>query len=188
MNIQFKKTSKVGLFLIGALACASFAQEAGDYRGKELKTSFRDKRIDGFRFDNAKAVEGQTDFQRSAGDAPSFRGATLSGVSFQNAVISNPDFRKADLKKVTISGADIRGANFEGANMEEANLYRATLLDCAFPKTNLKNARLDAMKVSDRADFSKADLTNASIMDVDLTEADFSDAILTNANFTRSLK
>ena len=57
MNRQLKKSSKVGLFLVGALACASFAQDAGDYRGKELRTSFRDKRIDGFNFENVEKAE-----------------------------------------------------------------------------------------------------------------------------------
>ena len=157
--MNMKKISKFGVCLIGALTIGGFAQ---DYSGKGLNTSFRDKRIDGYDFSDAKAKKGVTDFQRSAGEKPSFQGAKLEGVSFQNAVISEANFKEADLRKVTISGADIRNSNFKGANMEEANLYRATLLDSQFPKTNLKNARLDMMKVSEETDFSKSDMTMAS--------------------------
>jgi hypothetical protein len=149
--------------------------------------SFRDKRIDGFDFSDAKAKKNVTDFQRSAGEKPNFQGAQLPEVSFRNAVISEANFKNANLKKVTISGADIRNSNFKGADMEEADLYRATLLGSQFPNVNFKNARLDAMKVADETDFSKVDFTQASVMDVDLTRADLSKANLTNAYFSRSL-
>ena len=141
------KISKFGLCLVGALAMSGFAQS--EWSGKDLNISFRDKRIDGFNFSNAKAVKNVTDFQRVAGEKPNFKGANLSGVSFQNAVISEANFNNAVLKGVVISGADIRSSDFKGADMEEANLYRATLLDSQFPQTNLKNARLDMMKVSE---------------------------------------
>ena len=114
MNMM--KISKFGLCLVGALAMSGFAQ--GDYSGKDLNISFRDKRIDGFNFSNAKAVKNVTDFQRAAGEKPNFKGADLSGVSFQNAVISEANFNNAVLKGVVISGADIRGSSFEGADME----------------------------------------------------------------------
>ena len=63
--MNMKKISKLGVCLIGALAISSFAQ---DYAGQDLNTSFRDKRIDGFNFSDAKAKKGVTDFQRSAGE------------------------------------------------------------------------------------------------------------------------
>ena len=114
--MNMKMISKLSVCLISALTIGSFAQ---DYSGQDLNTSFRDKRIDGFDFSNAKAKKGVTDFQRSAGEAPKFQGAQLEGVSFQNAVISEANFKDANLKKVVISGADIRNSNFKGANMEE---------------------------------------------------------------------
>ena len=94
-----KKISKLGVCLIGALAISSFAQ---DYAGQDLNTSFRDKRIDGFNFSDAKAKKGVTDFQRSAGEQPNFKGAQLPEVSFRNAVINEANFKDANLKKVTI--------------------------------------------------------------------------------------
>ena len=154
------KASKFGLCHLSALAISSFAQD--NWNGKDLNVSFRDKRIDGFDFRDARAVKNVTDFQRAAGEGPRFDGADLHEVSFQNAVISGANFKNANLTKATISGADIRSSSFKGANMEGANLYRATLLDSEFPSTNLKSARLDAMKVSDNADFSKSDLTQAA--------------------------
>ena len=129
-----KNVYKFGLCLLGALALNVSAQ---DFRGKELNTSFRDKRIDNYQFQKARAVKGVTDFQRSAGESPDFEGANLPEVSFRNAVISGANFEGANLKGATISGADIRSASFEGANLEGANLYRATLLDSKFPKANL---------------------------------------------------
>ena len=80
-----KKISKLGVCLVGALAISGFAQ---DYSGQDLNMSFRDKRIDGFDFSDAKAKKNVTDFQRSAGEKPNFQGAQLPEVSFRNAVIS----------------------------------------------------------------------------------------------------
>ena len=65
--MNMKNVYKFGLCLLGALALNVSAQ---DFRGKDLNTSFRDKRIDNYQFQKARAVKGVTDFQRSAGDAP----------------------------------------------------------------------------------------------------------------------
>ena len=188
MNMHLNLTSKFGVLLLASMATGAFAQQT-DWSNKDINVSFRSKNIDGFNFKNAKAVKNVTDFNGSnATHSPvSFREAKLQEVHFQNSVMNDPDFRDANLDKAILSGADLRGANFKGASLKEANLYRATLLDSKFPKSNLENARLDAMKVSDQADFSDANLKNASVIDVDLTQADFSDANLTNTNFSRSL-
>ena len=105
-----KNVYKFGLCLLSALALNVSAQ---DFRGKDLNTSFRDKRIDNYQFQKARAIKGVTDFQRSAGESPNFEEANLPEVSFRNAVISGANFEKANLKGATISGADIRSANFK---------------------------------------------------------------------------
>ena len=130
-----KNVYKFGICLLSALALSVSAQ---DFRGKDLNTSFRDKRIDNYQFQKARAIKGVTDFQRSAGESPDFEGASLPGVSFRNAVISKANFESANLQGAIISGADIRSASFEGANLEGADLYRATLLDSKFPKARKK--------------------------------------------------
>ena len=79
--MNMKNVYKFGLCLLGALALNVSAQ---DFRGKDLNTSFRDKRIDNFQFQKARAIKGVTDFQRSAGDSPDFEGANLAEVSFRN--------------------------------------------------------------------------------------------------------
>ena len=162
MNRHFHLKSKFGVLLFATLTASAFAQQT-DWSGKNIDVSLRDKRIDGFNFENAKAVKNVTNFQRAnATDQPvSFRGADLREVGFQNAVMNNPDFREANLENAILSGADLRGSDFKEANLKGANLYRATLLDSRFPKANRENARLDAMKVSDQADFSKANLKNS---------------------------
>ena len=126
MNMNVKRIFKLSFLLSAALIVSSFAQD-NDWRNKDIIISFRDKPIGNFRFNNARAVKGVTDFQRTTGDKPSFAGANLEGVSFQNAVLSKANFSGANLTGVILSGADIRESDFKGANMQGANLYRATL-------------------------------------------------------------
>ena len=56
-----KNVYKFGLCLLSALALNVSAQ---DFRGKDLNTSFRDKKISDYQFQKSRAVKGVTDFQR----------------------------------------------------------------------------------------------------------------------------
>ena len=71
MNMNVKHIFKLSFLLITVMVFTSFAQEGTDWRNQDIKMSFRDKRIDGYRFDNARAVKNVTDFQRSTGEKPS---------------------------------------------------------------------------------------------------------------------
>ena len=106
MNMHLNLTSKFGVLLLASMTAGAFAQQT-DWSGKDINVSFRSKNIDGFNFENAKAVKNVTDFTGSNAthEPVNFRGSDLRGVKFQNSVMNNPDFREANLEGAIISGA-----------------------------------------------------------------------------------
>lgn len=61
-----------------------------------------------------------------------FEGKDLSGVSFQQSLVRDGNFRKSNLFSASFFDADLSGADFTGANMNQVNLELA----------NMKNANL----------------------------------------------
>jgi uncharacterized protein YjbI with pentapeptide repeats len=124
------------------VSCGGSPGEGADWRNQEIKTSFRNKGIDGFDF--SKSIAPNADFQASSGVGPKFVGADLKGARFNNAMLETPDFEDANLEGAILSSADMRGANFAGANLDGAQIYRATLLnsESALKSTNFEGASL----------------------------------------------
>jgi len=81
-------------FVFSLTSCGGPSEQA-NWKGKEITTSFRQKGIDGYRFDNA--VGPGADFQNATGSSPVFKKADLSGAKFQNAMLETPNFSGANL-------------------------------------------------------------------------------------------
>jgi len=61
-----------------------------------------------------------------------FAGKDLSGVSFQQSIVREANFKNAKLVGTTFFDADLAGTDFTGADMNQANLELARATDAIF--------------------------------------------------------
>jgi uncharacterized protein YjbI with pentapeptide repeats len=120
------------------------------------------------------------------GRPPDLTRCDLSGLN-----LAELDFKGADLSHSNLFGADLTASNLEHANLSHAILDRSTLVRVRLADANLANASIRRPSVASDLNFDSRDLPefrNANMAGVQLTArldgADFSGADLTNASFT----
>jgi uncharacterized protein YjbI with pentapeptide repeats len=115
----------------------------------------------------------------------------LSHLDLSNLNLADVDFKGADLSASNLFGADLTGSDLEGANLSRAVLDRSILVRARFTNATLQHASIRRPSVSLDLSFDPPDLPtfrNANLVGVQLTArldgADFSGADLSNASFT----
>ena len=114
----------------------------------------------------------------------SFYGANLAGCRFDCATLFACDFRQANLENASLVRADLRGCHFAGAILVGANLFSADLREGLHVSRDRKGEfhtlvpeEHNATAISG-ADFSGANLTNASLSGAIAIQTDFSNATM----------
>ena len=103
------------------------------------------------------------------------RGADLTNLHFQKALISYAHLGGANLTRATLDDAMVRAANLDGANLERASMRRINLSYTSLRGANLQGAQLSGANLwhasLERARLSGADLAGAQMQDVELRAA-----------------
>ena len=122
----------------------------------------------------------------------SFYGANLAGCRFDCATLFACDFRQANLENASLVRADLRGCHFAGAILVGANLFSADLREGVHVSRDRKGEfhmllpeEHNATAISG-ADFSGANLTNASLSGAIAIKTDFSDATMRGCKLIRA--
>ena len=89
-----------------------------------------------------------------------FRRATLGDAHLDNALVDSADFRDAVMYGVDLWGSHLDGSNFTRANLRVANLGGTSAINVAFDEADCR-----------KADFSGADLTDSTFWGTELREA-----------------
>jgi uncharacterized protein YjbI with pentapeptide repeats len=120
------------------------------------------------------------------GLSPDLSHCDLAGLN-----LAELDFKGADLSHSNLFGADLTASNLEHANLSYTILDRSILVRVRLAHANLANASIRRPSVASDLNFDSRDLPlfrNANMAGVQLTArldgADFSGADLTNASFT----
>lgn len=124
-------------------------------------------------------------------------GLKMSGVDFNEAILTGVCLRQSDLSAANLTGAnleetDFSGAILRGASLTEADFSRADLsqadlsdalmVDTIFEKASLINAVLNRVSAKD-ANFTGANLSGASLEEAHLQGCVFSKSTLNGTNF-----
>jgi len=179
-NIDFAGTNLTGAILSGAvLAGASLLRATltsakmdgcnlsrvqghqadmshSDLRGADMTESdfsqgnFEKARMDNVILENSK-LEGAR-----------FEGASAQWTVFTAANLKKTDFRGADVTRADFTDADIQDANFAETEAHSATFEGATGKFVNFEKADLRKSRADGSTFLERANFHKADLSEAN--------------------------
>ncbi len=136
------------------------------YGGLDLKAV--DLRAADFNFANLSGVE----FEDSVLSGSHFALANLSEARFDGAVLIDANFQDTDLTHASLRGVDSREANFYRTNLNGANFNSANLHDTHFQQADLRDADLIFAKFGNN-DFYGADLRGADLREADLRTAKF---------------
>ncbi|MCA9069872.1 MAG: pentapeptide repeat-containing protein, partial [Planctomycetaceae bacterium] len=115
-----------------------------------------------------------------------FTGAKLTRINGSYTVSQRAIFQEADLTRAELDNSSFLEANFDRANLTEAQLDRCDLTGASFRGADLRGARLNRAKLIN-ADLSHAKFVGANLAGADLTGAtvegtDFEGANLYAAN------
>ena len=103
------------------------------------------------------------------------RGADLTNLHLEQALISYAHLGGANLGRATLDDAMVRAVNLDGANLERASMRRINLSYTSLRGANLRGAQLPGANLwhanLERAELWGADLANAQMRDVVLTKA-----------------
>ena len=131
----------------------------------------------------------------------------LAGADLQAAVMPEIILEEADLREANLKGADLSGGNLRAADLSRVNLREARLLGTDLTGANLVGANLTGADLTGAilnkahlrlSTFTRANLTNASLVDVDgrgwvesdeqknthIRRTSFQEAILRDADLT----
>ena len=121
-----------------------------------------------------------------------FYGANLAGCRLDCATLFACDFRQANLENASLVRADLRGCHFAGAILVGANLFSADLREGVHVSRDRKGEfhmllpeEHNATAISG-ADFSGANLTNASLSGAIAIKTDFSNATMRGCKLIRA--
>ena len=115
----------------------------------------------------------------------------LRECRFECATVFGCDFRQADLRNASLMRADLRGCYFAGAILIGANLFEADLREGVHVQRG-RSGEFHVLHPEDKptavsgADFSGANLTNASLSGVIAIKTDFSNAIMRGCKLVRA--
>ena len=98
------------------------------------------------------------------------KGANLREAQLEGAWMDGANLEKAEMRKADLRSAKLNGARLHGAQLPEARLYRAKLSGAKMCSAYLHSA------YAERADFSHACLTNATLDWLCLRDANLNDA------------
>jgi uncharacterized protein YjbI with pentapeptide repeats len=114
-------------------------------------------------------------------------GAILIDAVFAGSNLANASFRHAVLPGTRFDWSDLRGADFTGANdFAPPNAGHGFEHQTVFKYATLVEARFDASRFWEGADFRGADMMRASLRGASLADALFQDACVTGASFRRA--
>ncbi len=111
-------------------------------------------------------------------DRADLSGADLSDAVLEAAQASHALFLNANLHGALLHGIDFRGAEFGSADLSFVRANYASFSECEMTGVSLEGALLQD------ADFSLAQLTDASFVRANLSGARFSHARIANADFS----
>lgn len=122
---------------------------------------------------------------KAAGDTPpNLSHADLSGLD-----LADLDFKRADLSGCNLFGADLTRSNLEGANLSRAKLDRATLIRARLSHANLEGASIRRPSVYSDMSLAPADLPifryvnlSGATLTTRIDRADFTGANLSEAS------
>lgn len=167
----------------GARADFSDAELEGfDFSGADLReANFIGSKLDKAKFVEAKLL-GARFFNASLSDTD-FTDAQLDGAVFLDAQCLSAKFVNSSLKKANLAHALLWNTDFTGADLTNADLHAAPLCDGRLCNATLVGADLSCADL-DYANFSGADCKNALFDHTANTPwADFTDADLNDASF-----
>jgi len=107
-------------------------------------------------------------------------GAKLSKVNFHRAILRQAKFAGADLESADLNMTDVSAADFSGADLKSALFYKAKGAQPVLDGADLSGAKLGS------AEFRKASLVKATMLEIDLGQAHLNNAKLTGAVLTGS--
>jgi len=168
----FGLTWRVWFVLLMAVA---FLELAGFVSFRLLRV-YEQNRIDSLvtkAYDNSLPVALRTTYVKEL--LTSYHKADFAGISLENAVLDNSNFRQ-----VSLQGADFTNASLSRADLSSAKLTRTT-----FTGADMSGAQLQQAQAAG-ADFSHANLAKADLTSCDLTNALLFGADLRGANLTRA--
>ncbi len=117
------------------------------------------------------------DLSRAVIEGCLFRGSEAMEAVFRNADLVSSRFVDTPCGNASFEGAEVVGSLFSTSDLYAARFAHAILVRCRFENRRLGNAVLS------RADFSNAFILDCDFSNADLADADFRGALLVRANF-----
>lgn len=188
-NIDFAGTNLTGAILSGAVLAGASLLRATLTSAKMDGCSLN--RVQGHQADmshsdlrGADMTEGdfsQGNFEKACMDnailentkleGARFEGASAQWTVFTAANLQKTDFRGADVTRADFTDADIQDANFAETEAHSATFEGATGKFVNFEKADLRKSRADESTILERANFRKADLSEANWEGANLTSS-----------------
>jgi len=115
----------------------------------------------------------------SLGDKPDLTGICIQKnrrINLSTADLRGAIFTNQDLRLVSFWSASLQDADFTGADLSGIDMRRASLHNARFVGATMHNCLLDYAKC-EGADFTQADITEASTLMTDFDNAIWSDSI-----------
>ena len=188
-NIDFAGTNLTGAILSGAvLAGASLLRATltsakmdgcnlNRVQGHQANMSHSDLRgadmteSDFSQGNFEKACMDNAILENSKLEGSRFEGASAQWTVFTAANLQKTDFRGADVTRADFTDADIQDANFAETEAHSATFEGATGKFVNFEKADLRKSRADESTFLERANFQKADLSEANWEGANLTSS-----------------
>jgi len=188
-NIDFAGTNLTGAILSGAvLAGASLLRATltsakmdgcnlNRVQGHQANMSHSDLRgadmteSDFSQGNFEKACMDNAILENSKLEGARFEGASAQWTVFTAANLQKTDFRGADVTRADFTDADIQDANFAETGAHSAPFEGATGKFVNFEKADLRKSRADESTFLERANFQKADLSEANWEGANLTSS-----------------
>jgi len=188
-NIDFAGTNLTGAILSGAvLAGASLLRATltsakmdgcnlNRVQGHQANMSHSDLRgadmteSDFSQGNFEKACMDNAILENSKLEGARFEGASAQWTVFTAANLQKTDFRGADVTRADFTDADIQDANFAETEAHSATFEGATGKFVNFEKADLRKSRADESTFLERANFQKADLSEANWEGANLTSS-----------------
>lgn len=196
-NVDFARTNLTRADLSGAVMTGAVLHRA-HLRSSEMKgcvlSGVHGREADMSHADLTEADMNKSDFEgarftETRMDYAVLEESQLKGAHFHNASARWVEFNAADLTEADFHGADVSRADFSEAVMQntgfsDAKAHSATFEGATgkfvnFEKADLRKSRADKATFLERANFQKADLSEANWEGADLTSSILRFATLT---------